>query len=142
MPPTLWSRLALERAAGNPLFLEQLLRTALEGAGTILPDTIQSLVLARIDRLEPEDKKALQVAAVIGQRFHADALRQLLGTRDYDCRELANHILIRPEGDGYLFAHALIQEGVYGSLLKRQRHELHRRENAAHSAAGTLRRHG
>jgi len=117
----------LERAAGNPLFLEQLLRTAQEGSGVNLPDSIQSLVLARMDRLEPDDKKALQAAAVIGQRFHADALSQLLGTSHYDCGELVNHNLIRPEGDGYLFAHALIQEGIYGSLLKRQRHELHRR---------------
>ena len=114
----------LERAAGNPLFLEQLLRTAQEGSTASLPDSIQSLVLARIDRFEPEDKKALQAAAVIGQRFHADALSQLLGISNYDCGELANHNLIRPEGDGYLFAHALIQEGVYGSLLKRQRRGL------------------
>ncbi|MEE9586695.1 MAG: adenylate/guanylate cyclase domain-containing protein [Hyphomicrobiaceae bacterium] len=117
----------LERAAGNPLFLEQLLRTAQEGSAASLPDSIQSLVLARMDRLEPDDKKALQAAAVIGQRFHADALSQLLGTSHYDCGELVNHNLIRPEGDGYLFAHALIQEGIYGSLLKRQRYELHRK---------------
>ncbi len=117
----------LERAAGNPLFLEQLLRTAQEGSAATLPDSIQSLVLARMDRLQPDDKKALQAAAVIGQRFNADALGHLIGTSNYDCGELANHNLIRPEGDGYLFAHALIQEGIYGSLLKHQRHELHRR---------------
>jgi class 3 adenylate cyclase/tetratricopeptide (TPR) repeat protein len=115
----------LERAAGNPLFLEQLLRTAEEGSGSSLPDSIQSLVLARLDRLEPEDKRALQAAAVLGQRFQSDILRHLIGTPDYDCRELVNHTLIRHEGDGYLFAHALIQESVYGSLLKRQRHDLH-----------------
>ena len=115
----------LERAAGNPLFLEQLLRTAQEGSTASLPDSIQSLVLARMDRLEPEDKRALQAAAVIGQRFHADALNHLIGTGD--CGALVEHNLIRTEGDGYLFAHALIQESVYGSLLKRQRHELHRK---------------
>jgi class 3 adenylate cyclase/tetratricopeptide (TPR) repeat protein len=115
----------LERAAGNPLFLEQLLRTAQEGSTASLPDSIQSLVLARLDRLEPEDKRALQAAAVLGQRFQPDILRHLIGARDYDCTELVNHNLIRHEGDGYLFAHALIQESVYGSLLKRQRHDLH-----------------
>ena len=114
----------LERAAGNPLFLEQLLRTAQEGSTASLPDSIQSLVLARMDRLETEDKRALQAASVIGQRFHADALNHLIGVRD--CGELVKHNLIRVEGDGYLFAHALIQESVYGSLLKRQRHKLHR----------------
>jgi class 3 adenylate cyclase/tetratricopeptide (TPR) repeat protein len=115
----------LERAAGNPLFLEQLLRTAQEGSTASLPDSIQSLVLARMDRLAPEDKTALQAAAVIGLRFHVDALSHLIGAAD--CSELVKHNLIRPEGDGYLFAHALIQESVYGSLLKRQRHDLHRK---------------
>jgi class 3 adenylate cyclase/tetratricopeptide (TPR) repeat protein len=117
----------LERAAGNPLFLEQLIRNAKEGTDQSLPDSIRSLVLARLDRLEPESKRALQTAAVIGQRFRGDALDYLLGVRGYDCGELIQHNLIRPEGDGFLFAHALIQEGVYSSLLKRQRQELHRR---------------
>jgi class 3 adenylate cyclase/tetratricopeptide (TPR) repeat protein len=117
----------LQRAAGNPLFLEQLLRAAREGSAASLPDSIQSLVLARLDRLEPLHKRALQAAAVIGQRFDADALGHLMEKRDYDCSDLVDHNLIRPEGGGYLFAHALIQESVYGSLLKRQRQELHRR---------------
>ncbi|MEE9267008.1 MAG: adenylate/guanylate cyclase domain-containing protein [Gammaproteobacteria bacterium] len=117
----------LNRAAGNPLFLEQLLSNAREGASESLPDSIQSLVLARIDRLEPEDKRALQAASVIGQRFDLNPLRHLLGTPEYDCRELVAHNLVRPEGYGYLFAHALIQEGVRGSLLKRQRQKLHRK---------------
>lgn len=117
----------LERAAGNPLFLEQLLQTAKEGSAVSLPDSIQSLVLARIDRLAPEHKQALQAASVIGQRFTLDALRFLLQIDDYQCRVLLDHNLIRSEGVGYLFAHALIQEGVYGSVLKSQRQALHLR---------------
>ncbi len=117
----------LQRAAGNPLFLEQLLRNAREGTTDSLPDSIQSLVLARLDRLEAEDKRALQAAAVIGQRFDMDTLCHLLETNDYDGRGLVEHSLVRPEGMGYLFAHALIQEGVYASLLKNQRRGLHRR---------------
>lgn len=117
----------LERAAGNPLFLEQLLRAAREDSAASLPDSIQSLVLARLDRLESDDKAALQAAAVIGQRFHADVLSHLLEISSYDCGELMKHNLVRPEGVGFLFAHALIQECVYGSLLKRQRQVLHRR---------------
>jgi len=126
----------LERAAGNPLFLEQLLRTAQEGSTASLPDSIQSLVLARLDRLESEDKRALQAASVIGQRFHGDALNHLIGVRD--CGELVKHSLIRVEGDGYLFAHALIQESVYGSLLKRQRHELHRKAAEWYAGSDTV----
>jgi class 3 adenylate cyclase/tetratricopeptide (TPR) repeat protein len=125
----------LERAAGNPLFLEQLLRNAQEGTAEGLPDSIQSLVLARMDRLEPEDKRALQAASVIGQRFAADVLRYLLEAADYDCRSLLEHNLVRTEGAGYLFAHALIQECVYSSLLKPQRRQLHRK--AAHWYAGS-----
>ena len=63
-------RLALaciERAAGNPLFLEQLLRNAEEGSEDVVPASIQSLVLARMDRLAARDRLAFQTAAVIGQ---------------------------------------------------------------------------
>ncbi len=117
----------LQRAAGNPLFLEQLLRNAEESSGESLPDSIQSLVLARMDRLEPADKRALQVASVIGQRFEVTTLRHMLQMPTYDCQPLLEHNLVRVEGAAYLFAHALIQAGVYGSLLKRQRRDLHGR---------------
>ncbi len=116
----------LERAAGNPLFLEQLLRNAQEGAMENLPDSIQSLILARIDRLRPEAKQALQAASVIGQRFHPDVLSHLLAVDHFNCAELEEHNLVRGEGDGFLFAHALIQEGVYGSLIRTRRQELHK----------------
>ena len=117
----------IERAAGNPLFLEQLLHNAQEGVTESLPDSIQSLVLARMDRLDVEDKRALQAASVIGQRFTSDVLSHLLKTEEYNCGALVAHSLVRPDGEGYLFAHALIQEGVYGSLLKRQCRELHQK---------------
>ncbi len=117
----------IARAEGNPLFLEQLLHNAEEGALTEVPGSIQSLVLARMDRLEHHDKQALQAASVLGQRFAPDALRSLLEDMAYDGKALVEHYLIRPEGDGYLFAHALIQEGVYSSLLQARKRELHRR---------------
>jgi tetratricopeptide (TPR) repeat protein len=116
----------LERAAGNPLFLEQLLRNAEEGGGDNLPDSIQTLVLARLDRLRPGEKRALQAASVLGQRFGSEVLSHLLGVAAYDCSKLLEHNLIRAQDDGYLFAHALIQESVYGSLLKRERMALHK----------------
>jgi predicted ATPase len=90
-----------------------------------MPASIQSLVLARMDRLSVEDKRALQAASVIGQHFALDALCHLLGQDRYTCAGLLKHHLVRPEGDDYLFAHALIQEGVYSSLLKATRWELH-----------------
>jgi class 3 adenylate cyclase/tetratricopeptide (TPR) repeat protein len=119
-------RQCIARAEGNPLFLEQLLRNAAEDSGEI-PGSIQSLVQARLDRLEARDKRALQAAAVIGQRFSMAAVAALTGEAGYDCAALLRHRLIRPEGADYLFAHALIREGVYGSLLAAGRRELHRK---------------
>ena len=70
----------VERAAGNPLFLEQLVRLGQEtGSAAAVPGTVQSLVQARLDRLDPADKAALQAAAVLGQRFDGDALDHVLG---------------------------------------------------------------
>jgi class 3 adenylate cyclase/tetratricopeptide (TPR) repeat protein len=117
----------IERAEGNPLFLEQLLRNSEESASAAMPGSIQSLVLARMDRLNPADKHALQAAAVIGQRFTLDALRAVVGDERYDAATLLRHRLIRPEGDRFLFSHALIRDGVYGSLLSDARRERHRR---------------
>jgi class 3 adenylate cyclase/tetratricopeptide (TPR) repeat protein len=116
----------IDRAAGNPLFLEQLLRSAEEGSEDAVPASIQSLVLARMDRLAPIDRKAFQAASVIGQRFELPLLRRLLGISDYACDGLVRHALVLPEGDGFLFAHALIQEGAYTSMLKARRRDLHR----------------
>jgi class 3 adenylate cyclase len=115
----------IERAAGNPLFLEQLLRSAEEGREDAVPASVQSLVLARMDRLAPRDRQAFQAAAVIGQRFALALLRRLIGASDYACDGLVGNALVLPEGEDYLFAHALIQEGAYASLLRSRRRELH-----------------
>ena len=116
----------IKRADGNPLFLEQLLRSAEEMGERGVPGSVQSVVQARLDRLDPLDKQALVGASVLGQRFSLAALRHLIAAPDYDCRSLIEHFLVRPEGDDFLFAHALVQEGVYNSLLKSRRAELHR----------------
>ncbi len=124
----------IERASGNPLFLEQLL----EGRenGEHLPETVSSLVLARLDRLPPVDKQALQVASVLGQRFELDVLRALLAAeppvgdraaRQYDAAELRARQLLRAEGQALLFQHALFRDAVYASLTRTRREELHRR---------------
>jgi class 3 adenylate cyclase/tetratricopeptide (TPR) repeat protein len=120
----------IERAGGNPLFLEQLLHNAQEGSTEAVPASIQSLVLARMDRLAAHDRQAFQAAAVIGQRFDLDLLRHLLDMPDYVCDGLIGNALVLPEGDDFLFAHALIQEGAYSSLLRARRRELHRRAAA------------
>jgi class 3 adenylate cyclase/tetratricopeptide (TPR) repeat protein len=121
-----FTRECIERAEGNPLFLEQLLRASRESDSTDVPPTIQSLVLARIDRLQARDRAALQAASVIGKRFTLEALRNVTADATYACEQPVAADLMRPDRDAYAFAHALIQEAVYSSILKARKRELHR----------------
>ncbi|MFO1088062.1 MAG: adenylate/guanylate cyclase domain-containing protein [Hyphomicrobiales bacterium] len=120
-----FARSCVERAGGNPLFLEQLLRGAEVAADEAIPESIQSMVQARVDALEPADKSAIQAAAILGQRFSLEALRHVSGEVTYDCRRLIDRHLVRPDGDALLFAHALVRDGVYSSLLKPRQAKLH-----------------
>jgi class 3 adenylate cyclase/tetratricopeptide (TPR) repeat protein len=121
----------VRRAAGNPLFLEQLLRHAEEGADVAVPGSVRSLVQARLDRLDPADKAALQAASVLGQRFDAAVLAHVLERPGYVPDSLVAHMLVRPQAEGgFLFAHALIRDAVYDGLLRSRRRELHRRAAA------------
>jgi class 3 adenylate cyclase/tetratricopeptide (TPR) repeat protein len=117
----------IERAAGNPLFLEQLLLSISKGGNEDVPVSIKSLVLARMDQLPEKDNKALRAASVLGQRFQLETLLFVIDDDSYECTGLIKHQLVRPDGSLFLFAHALIQEGAYASLLKSQRIEWHRR---------------
>jgi len=118
-----FARSCVQRAEGNPLFLDQLLRAG-QGQGA-MPGSLQNLILARLDRLEPAERQALQVASVLGQRFGLDALRNLLDDARYSMARMEDQGLLRAEGAEHLFAHALIQEAVYGSLLRSRRLDLH-----------------
>jgi DNA-binding SARP family transcriptional activator len=120
-----FARSCVNRAEGNPLFLDQLLRAGEAKGG--LPDSLQSIVLARLDRLERADKRAVQAASVLGQRFALDVLRHLIDDPAYQCGVLVEEVIVRPEGEDYLFVHALIQEAVHASMLKSRRQDLHRR---------------
>ncbi|MBV2138342.1 MAG: AAA family ATPase [Candidatus Thiodiazotropha sp. (ex Ctena orbiculata)] len=119
----------IERSGGNPFFLEQLLLGATDREGRV-PDSIQSLVLSRLDLLSDEDRQAVQGASVLGQRFKLDLLVQLLGNNDYRPDALLNLRLLQPEGEGYLFVHALLRDAIYESLLPSQRRALHLRAAA------------
>ena len=120
----------VERAEGNPLFLEQLLnaRHASDAAG--VPPTIQSVVLERVDRLAGPDRNIIQAASVIGKRFSLDSVRAVLDGAAVACDALLAADLIRRDSQGLMFAHALIQEAVYSSTLKSVRRELHRKAAA------------
>jgi class 3 adenylate cyclase/tetratricopeptide (TPR) repeat protein len=116
----------VERAGGNPLFLEQLLRGAGELTDGRLPASIQSIVLARTDLLSAQDRRAIQTASVLGQLFSLAHLRVLLRDPHYSCDTLIRNVLVRPARNGLVFAHALVREGVYSSLTHARRRELHR----------------
>lgn len=116
----------VERAQGNPLFLDQLLRSVEAGHGP-LPSSVHSIVLARLDRLAPADRETLQAASILGQQFSLPALQHLSAAAEAACARLIAEVLIRPEGDGFLFIHALVQEAVYASILKSRKRALHAR---------------
>ncbi len=135
-------RLVVERAEGNPFFIEELLRALIEvgslivedgravlvGGPARVPDTIQGTILARVDRLGPEERAVLQQASVLGRAFDEELLAAIGGPGvGRALEELARAQLVVIEGPGrWAFKHGLIQEVVYGTLLLRQRRELHR----------------
>jgi class 3 adenylate cyclase/tetratricopeptide (TPR) repeat protein len=116
----------VERAGGNPLFLEQLLRTAGGLVDDRLPTTIQSVVLARTDLLAPNDRRAIEAASVLGQRFALANLQALIQDPAYACDSLLRNALLRPIAEGMQFVHALVRDGVYASLTRARRRQLHR----------------
>lgn len=117
------------RAEGNPLFLEQLLLHATDQAAdvTMVPSSIQAIVLARSDHLPARDRAALQAAAALGQSFDLPSLRHVAGDKGYQPDVLIGRHLLRPEGTGLRFAHALIRDGIYAAILSGPRQELHQR---------------
>ena len=122
-------------AEGNPFFLEQLLALALEGglAERGLPETVQALLAARLDRLGPGERAVLERGAVVGKEFDAADVVALLDaaavpTADAHLGVLADRGFVRPRGDSlFVFRHALVQEAVYRAAPKRLRAELHER---------------
>ena len=119
------ARRCIARANGHPLFLEQLLRHAADPGDAEIPATVQSVVLARADKLAPEDRRALQVAAVLGQHFTLAALRHVLEDEAYSAEALIEHLLLSPDGPELVFHHALIRDGVYSSLLSASARTFH-----------------
>ncbi|MGI9366391.1 MAG: AAA family ATPase [Rhizobiaceae bacterium] len=114
----------IEKAQGNPLFLVQMLTHANEMDG-LIPSSIQSLIQARFDRLAPLDKRILFAAAVLGQRFSMSVVTQIANVSVYDERPLLEAALIKPNDEGYLFAHALIRDAILRTILRKDLRALH-----------------
>lgn len=113
------------RAEGYPLFLDQLLRSASAGQHT-LPGSVRSLVLSRADSLSEQDHRALEAAAVLGQRTELATVRRMLEDESYEPEKLVATTLIRSDGVELEFAHALFRDAIYESTLKSHRRALHR----------------
>jgi DNA-binding SARP family transcriptional activator len=121
-------------AEGNPLFIEQLLAAALEGDAGAVPDSIQTLLAARLDRLDDRDRAAAQAAAVCGTSFTTEEVAELVeADPSASLLSLVRRELVRPgeaddpAGAGWSFRHSLIRDVAYGTLTKRRRAELHER---------------
>lgn len=115
----------LARAAGNPLFLVQLLHHKTGTGGEALPQSIQSLIVARLDRLAEKDRRVIQAASVLGQRFTQDEIDHLSDEKTVQLAPLIAAVLIREAASGYEFVHALVRDASYGTLPKSRRRTLH-----------------
>lgn len=130
------------RAEGNPFFAYEILQSirervlslsdgaAVDHALATLPDTIQATILARLDLLEPAERRILQLGAVFGRAFRATGIAALGPDLASDAESLVDRLvrkdLIRPSaGDSFTFRHMLIREVAYQTLLRAERAHLH-----------------
>ncbi len=151
--PLPFEREIYEKTQGNPLFVEELLNSLIQSGvleranggykvvGDLsqaqVPDTLQDLLMARIDRLEPPSRDLLQVASVIDRRFAYDILRSIYPFRmeDIEMRDRLDATILvdltrlaHPEPElAYLFKHAMTYEVAYSSLPFARRRQLHER---------------
>jgi class 3 adenylate cyclase/tetratricopeptide (TPR) repeat protein len=130
-----------EVAGGNPLFLEQMAAMLADekgGAKLEVPPSIQALLAERLDQLSPDERGAIERAAVIGREFWGRAVADLSPPDGRDAipshlMSLVRRELIRPDlsggggEDSFRFQHILIRDAAYDALPKRVRAELHER---------------
>jgi len=130
------ARLILDKAEGNPLFLEELSRSVRDQGALqptlAVPDTIQEVLLARIHRLPEGAKQALQTAALLGREASLPLLRSIWDGPDPlegHLRDLVRLEFLYEQTEGteplYSFKHALTQEVAYASLPAPRRQVLH-----------------
>jgi class 3 adenylate cyclase/tetratricopeptide (TPR) repeat protein len=140
--------LIADRARGNPLFIEELVRQLEEGghlAGArgayrlvrapdprFIPDTVQTTIGARIDRRPESEKSVLQTAAVIGRDFAMPVLARIIAKPEVELASMLGRLakagLVQQMGSGeetFSFAHPMMQEVAYGSMLSERRRSLH-----------------
>jgi tetratricopeptide (TPR) repeat protein len=149
-PPEM-QELILSRTEGNPLYIEELLRVLVDDgvlvrdgsgwqvSGSLealkVPDTLEGVMMTRLDRLGETYRHTTQVASVVGRMFPFDTLEHVLPAESQDTlnpclkrlqqQEIAREAQRAPELV-YMFRHGMMQEVCYGSLLARTRRQYHR----------------
>ena len=120
----------VERAAGNPFYLEELIRAVADGRSDLLPDSVLGTVEARLDAEGSEAKRALRAASVFGDRFWASGVAALLGGERHEgearrmLASLAARELVAPVGSSeseFVFCHTLVREAAYAMLTDADR---------------------
>ncbi len=122
--------LILERTAGNPFFIEEVVRSMRPGKELTVPSTVQDLLEARLDALDASPRHVAQGAAVIGRTFGTRVLARVTPEEDLDPalgtleREhfVSRVLMVEPT---YSFAHALVQEVAYRTQLIAHRRRTH-----------------
>ena len=116
-----------ERGAGNPLFLRELAAVAARGGDDrLLPESIEDVIGAQIDRLAAEDKSTLRTAAVAGMSFEEDLLAEVLGRPlDAGVWERLREFVSAEAPGTFRFRHALLRDGAYEGLPYARRRQLH-----------------
>ena len=141
-----------ERCGGNPLFARELVASRLQGSTGDLPETVETVLTARIDNLGPTDRLLLRCAAVIGGTFEADLLAEVLATEDVSAADVARlselgDFVVEDEPGHFRFVHDLLGAAAYEGLSFARRRELHRKIGLAieahrgDDAAAVLSRH-
>lgn len=123
---------AIGAAEGNPLFIEQIMATLGDHGQPKIPQSIQALLVARLDRLGPAERDLIRSASVLGRRFRVSDLMRLIPERARETapshlESLERRTLIAKAGEdeAFDFRHALIQLVSYQTLTKESRAKLH-----------------
>jgi class 3 adenylate cyclase/tetratricopeptide (TPR) repeat protein len=125
----------VSRTAGVPLYVEELTRLLAEEPATALdqtlPSTLSDLLAARLEAAGPAKRHA-QMASVLGQEFSAALFAAMVETDAADAEAAlddleARSVIVRRAGDAYAFRHALVAVAAYGTLMRRERRDLHER---------------
>ncbi len=120
------------RSGGNPLFLLQLVETGLHsGFETSLPDTVEEVLAAQIDRLAPQQRRILRVASVLGMQVTVPVLAEMLDDAADVVRLAELDDFLSPDRPGTLrFRHSMVRDAAYEGLPYSRRRELHARAGA------------